>query len=55
MDKGMAGGLVLLDLSARFDTIDHSIFFESLKYWYGIDGAVLKWVVSYLSSRKQRD
>ena len=54
MDKGAAVGLVLLDLSAAFDTIDHSILFNCLQHWYGIDGVVLKWVQSYLNSRKQR-
>ena len=42
MDKGAAVGLVLLDLSAVFDTIDHSILFNCLQHWYGIDGVVLK-------------
>ena len=54
MDKGAAVGLVLLDLSAAFDTIDHSILFNCLQRWYGIDGVVLKWVQSYLNSCKQR-
>ena len=54
MDKGTAVGLVLLDLSAAFDTINHSILFNCLQHWYGIDGVVLKWVQSYLISRKQR-
>ena len=54
MDKGAAVGLVLLDLSAAFDTIDHSIIFKCLQHWYGIDGIVLKWVQSYLNSRKQQ-
>ena len=42
MDKGAAVGLVLLDLSAAFDTIDHTILFNCLHHWYGIDGVVLK-------------
>ena len=50
MDKGAAVGLVLLDLG----TIDHSILFNCLQHWYGIDGVVLKWVQSHLNSRKQR-
>ena len=51
--KGAAVGLVLLDLSAAFDTTDHSILSNCLQHWYGIDGVVLKWVQSYLNSRKQ--
>ena len=53
MNKGAAVGLVLLDLSADCDTIDHSILFNCLQHWYSIDGVVLKWVQSYLNSRKQ--
>ena len=53
MDKDAAVGLVLLDLAAAFDTIDHSILFNCLQHCYGIDGVVLKWVQSYLNSRKQ--
>ena len=54
MDKGTAVRLVLLDLSAAFDTTDHSILLDWLQHWYGIDGVVPKWVQSYLNSRKLR-
>ena len=54
MDKGAAVGLVLLDVSAAFNTIDNSFLINYLQYWYGIDGVVLKWVQSYLNSRKQQ-
>ena len=49
IDKGAAVGLVLLDLSAAFDLIDHSILFNCLQHWYGIDEVVLKWLQSYLN------
>ena len=45
--------LVLLDLSAAFDTIDHDILLERLEYMHGIRGMALKWFTSYLKDRTQ--
>ena len=54
IDNGNLSLLTLLDLSAAFDTIDHSILLERLETSFGIDGLPLKWVKSYLSNRHHK-
>ncbi len=45
--------LVLIDLSAAFDTIDHNILYNQLESKFGITGVALDWHRSYLNARKQ--
>ena len=52
--QGKVTALVLLDLSAEFDTIDHSILLSRLDNWFGIRNSALRWLTSYLTNRSQR-
>ena len=45
--------VLMLDLSAAFDTMSHEILLDRLSQCYGITGSVLKWFASYRSSRTQ--
>ena len=43
--------LVLLDLSAAFDTVDYNIVLDQLKNWVGLSGSAINWFKSYLKDR----
>ena len=46
-------GVVFIDLTKAFDTIDHEIILRKMSY-LGVDQAAIKWFSSYLSGRTQR-
>ena len=54
MDDGRVTALTLLDLSAAFDTIDHTILLRRLGNWFGVSGKALDWFKSHLTGGSQR-
>ena len=54
LDSNCCAVLAMLDLSAAFDTIDHPVLVDRLKYSFGIIGSALMWMKSYLEIRTRR-
>ena len=53
INKQKVSALVLLDLSAAFDTIDHKILLSRLSSFYGLSNMALNLIASYLLDRTQ--
>ena len=45
--------MILLDLSAAFDTVDHEELLDILWYELGFRGMVFQWFVEFLRDRRQ--
>uniref|UniRef100_A0A8P4G516 Reverse transcriptase domain-containing protein n=1 Tax=Dicentrarchus labrax TaxID=13489 RepID=A0A8P4G516_DICLA len=52
-DSGHLTILILLDLTAAFDTINHTILLSRLESSLSITGTALSWLKSYLTDRQQ--
>ncbi len=50
-DAGKISVLVLLDISAAFDTANHNILLERLENWVGLSEMVLEWFRPNLEAR----
>ena len=53
LDQNKQVILLLLDLSAAFNTVDHAILISRLSNRFGVKGTALAWFKSYLTSRQQ--
>lgn len=54
MNKQHVSLLILLDLSAAFDTVDYNVLENRLFKTFGISGVALNWFKSYVQGRSQR-
>ena len=52
-DLGHIGALVLFYLSAAFDTTDHSILMDVLRWRFRVDGSAPSWVAEFLKNSRQ--
>ena len=53
IDNGLLYGVVFIDLTKPFDTIDPEIILRKIPF-LGFDQAAIRWFHSYLSGRTQR-
>ena len=54
MENQLVTAIVILDLSAAFNTVDHDILLEVLGKCFGIAGTARTWYESYLKPRRFR-
>ena len=46
--------IIYFDFAKAFDSVNHDIILNKLKYQFKIDGVLLKFLVEYLKNRTQR-
>ena len=54
VDKKFGVVVLLVDLSAAFDTVDHRLLLNILQFKYHITGSALSWLKSFITGRQQR-
>ena len=53
MGNGKLNGVVFLDIRKAFDSIDHPILMQKMRFQFGITNTELEWFSSYLTNREQ--
>ena len=51
-ENKQASALIVMDLSATFDTVDHKILIDVLEKCFGLEDTTLEWAKSYLQNHK---
>ena len=54
LDQGKFVALVMVDVSAAFDTVEHHSLLARFRHDFGLRGKALQWMQSYISDRKQK-
>ena len=54
VDRNFGVVMLIVDLSAAFDTVDHQLLIKILRDRYMIGGSALNWIKSFLTDRSQR-
>ena len=54
IDRKLGVVVLMIDLSAAFDTVDHTVLLHILQSKFHITGTALSWLKSFLSGRTQR-
>ena len=54
MEHKWVTAMIIMDLSAAFNTVDHNILLEVLNKKFGIEGTPLQWFSSYLRLRSYK-
>ena len=51
MENGNVSAVMMIGLSAAFDTVDHNLLLEVLEKCFGLEDTCLKWYATYLQPR----
>ena len=53
LNDNIRSDVIYFDFAKAFDSVNHDIILQKLKYRFQIDGTLLKFIMNYLQHRKQ--